>query len=117
MGGQARVQAGQRRGRGLRGAPRKNGDGASVGRSGRERAANSELEPRGPVLAREHQNVDHLPRSLRSSVALGDLCPELIEASRPRAPLALLRQRDRAGQAAGLALQELEVVVKDRAVP
>src|SRR5690606_2707630 len=90
-------------------------DGATVDRAGGERAADSQLDARGPVLADQHQDVDHLPRSLRGAVAAGELRPERVEAVRPGAAVASLRQRQRTGQAPGLALKQLEIVIELRA--
>ena len=67
------------------------------------------------MLAREHQDIDHLARGLRVAVATGQGRPEFIEAARPRAAVAFLGERQRALQPARLALQQLEVVIKRRA--
>ena len=87
-------------------------DGAAVVRAGGQRAADGELDVRGAVLAGEQQHVDHLPGGLRGSVAVGQRRPQLVEAARPSPALALLVQRDRPGERAGLVDQQLEVVVK-----
>ena len=50
---------------------------------------------RRAVLAAEQQHVDHLPGGLRASVALGQPGPQLVEAVRPGAAIALLAQRER----------------------
>ena len=117
MGREPRVEVRQRLGapRRLLGASGEHRDGSAIDRARRESAANGELQAGWAVLAREHQNVDHLPRGLRRAVALRDRAPERIKAAGPRPAVALLGQRERAGQSPGLAREQLEVVVKDRA--
>ena len=78
-------------------------DGAAVVGAGGERAADGEFDLRGAVLAAEEQDVDHLAGGFRGPVALADARPELVEAAGPVAALAVLVQRERAGQRAGLA--------------
>ena len=117
---QARVQAGQRHGRDPPGALRAAGedrDRAPVDRAGGERATDRELHAGGAVVAAEQQHVDHLPGGVRASVTVGQPGPQLIEALRPRAAVALLGQRDRVLQSAGLSRQQLEVVVELGAGP
>ena len=77
-----------------RGAAGEDRDRLAVDRAGRERAANGELHAGGPVLAREHENVDHLPGRFRGAVALGQRGPELIEAAGPCAAFAFLGERE-----------------------
>jgi hypothetical protein len=69
--------------------------------AGGKRATNDDLEASGTVLAGEQENVEHLPRGLRGPVALGELPPQLIEASGPAPAPALLVQRERPGERAG----------------
>ena len=94
------------------GAAGEDADRAAVVRARCERAADRELDVRGSVLAGEQQHVDHLPRGLRRSVAVGQRCPQLVKAVRPPPTLALLVQRDGPGERAGLVDQQLEVMVK-----
>ena len=77
MRGEPRLDVCQRRRRGGRGlgAAGEDRDGAAVVRAGRERAADGQRHPVGPVLAAEHQHVDHLPRGLRAPVAAGQRGP------------------------------------------
>jgi hypothetical protein len=94
--------------------PREQRDCAAIMRAGGERAADGELDPLGPVLADEQEHVDHLPGRLGGAVTALDLLPQLIEAGRPAAALALLPQRQRSLERSRLALEELEVVVEPR---
>ena len=117
---EARVETGQRRWRGGRGACRAAGedlDGASVDRARSQGAADGELHPDRAVLAAEQHDIDHLPGGVRASVALGQPDPQPVEALRPRAPLAFLAERDGVLQAARLAREQLEVVVELGAGP
>ena len=68
------------------------------------------------MLAAEQQDVDHLAGGLLAPArVLGDLAPQLVEAGGPVAAVALLSQRQRPGERAGLARQQIEVVVQVRA--
>jgi hypothetical protein len=66
------------------------GDGAAVVRAGRERAADGEFDVLGPVVAHEHEHVEHLARRLRRADLRGDLLPELVEAVGPVATLSAI---------------------------
>ena len=112
---QAHVQASERRhlhGRGACGATGKHGDGATIDRARSERAADRQRDTVGPVLAAEQQHVDHLPGGVRASVTVGQPSPQLIEAVRPPATIALLRQGDGVLQSAGLSSQQIEIVIE-----
>jgi hypothetical protein len=84
-------------------------------RAGRERAAGGELDPCGPELAAEYEHLHHLAGRLRGADSRLDRVPELVEAVGPGAAFALLAQRERARERAGLDLEQLEVVVQLRA--
>jgi hypothetical protein len=88
------------------------GDGAAVVGTGGQRSADRALDDVELVLAAEHQHVDHLAGRLGGPDPPLDQRPELVEAVRPPTPLALLAQRQRVAQRAGLALEQLEVVVE-----
>ena len=64
------------------------------------------------MLAAEQHDVDHLPRGVRASVAFDQRRPQLIEAAGPRAAVALLREREGVLEGAGLAGEQLEVVIE-----
>ena len=90
-------------------------DGAAVVRAGGQRAADGELDPararaRGRASARRPSAGR--PPSARSAL---DRRPQLVEAVRPGAALALLAQRAASRQRAGLAREQLEVVIELRA--
>src|SRR6202167_4993073 len=80
--------------------------------TGRERTDDRQLHARRPVLAREHQDIDHLASGLRASVANTQRAPEFVERGRPGATVALLSQRQGALKAAGLAREQIEIVVE-----
>jgi hypothetical protein len=82
-----------------------------VGAGGKS-AADGHLDLAGPQLAAEHQDVDHLPRRLLAADAFVDCAPELIEALRPIAAVALLAQRQGACQRSWLSAQQVEVVLQ-----
>src|SRR5712692_2080229 len=84
---------------------------AVVGASG-ERATDGELNAGAAELAAQEQHVDHLPCRLGDAVALLERVPELVEAARPAATLALLLQWQRPLQRPWLQPQKLEVVVE-----
>ena len=69
------------------------------------------------MVAAEQQHVDHLPGGVRAPVAAGQPSPQLVEALRPAATVALLGQRDGVLKPAGLAMQQLEVVIELGAGP
>ena len=64
------------------------------------------------MLAAEQHDVDHLRGRVRAPVAVGQRGPELVEADGPGAAVAFLGERDGVFQAAGLALEQLEVVIE-----
>jgi hypothetical protein len=64
------------------------------------------------VLTHEHEHVDHLLGGLGLADLHGDRLPELIEAFRPGAALALLVQRQGPSERARLAHKQLEIVVQ-----
>jgi hypothetical protein len=65
-----------------------------------------------PGAFAKHQHVDHLAGGLGGPDLRFDRPPQLIEALGPAALLALLAQRQRGPQRPGLALKQLQVVVK-----
>jgi hypothetical protein len=64
------------------------------------------------VRAAEQQHVDDLAGGLRGPDLALDRPPQPIKALRPAALLALLAQRQRVRKRAGLALEQLQIVVK-----
>ena len=69
------------------------------------------------MLPGEHQNINHLPVSLRGADLLTQQTPEIIERFWPAAAVAFLGQRQRPGKRPGLSGQQLEVMVQARACP
>jgi hypothetical protein len=102
---------GQRR-RAIRSTAGEDPDGAPVDRAGRQGAANGKLNAIGAVVAAEQDHVDELRRSVRAPVAACERRPQLVEAVGPCAAAALLGQRDGILQPAGLAREQLEVVIE-----
>ena len=66
------------------------------------------------MLAAEQHHVDELRGGVRA-LACGEGCPQLVEAVRPRAAAAFLGQRDGMLQAAGLAREQLKVMIESGA--
>jgi hypothetical protein len=64
------------------------------------------------VVAAEQQHVDHLMGGVRAPVATCERRPQLVETRGPGAAAALLRQGERVLHAAGLAGEQLEVMVQ-----
>ena len=115
MRGEARVESGERSRRGWRDrlcTAGEDRDRAPVDRAGGERATDRELHSRGAVVAAEQHDVDHLPSSVRASVATDQSRPQLVETVRPLAAAAFLVKRERVLEPAGLACEQLEVVVE-----
>lgn len=77
-----------------------------------EGTTDGEGDPRGPELAAQQQDVDHLAGRLRGAMTPLERPPEAVEALRPASALALLVEGERARQGAGLAAQQVEVVVE-----
>ena len=69
------------------------------------------------MVAAQQHDVDHLPRGIRAPVTIRERGSQLVKAPGPGAAAALLDQRDRMLHAAGLAGQQLEIVIKLRAGP
>jgi len=89
-------------------------DRTTVDRARGERATDRQLDDLRRMVAAEQQHVDDLPGGLRGTQALLELLPELIEALRPAALLALLAERERVLQRPRLVSEQLEVVIQSR---